>query len=187
MKEIIVKIRGISPYEQGKHYEVPKLEREIAKDYEARTWRERMHVDANGIVFIPPMALKNCLAEAAKFVGMQVPGKGKSTYTKHFEAGILIMEPATLGIKKDDVAGEWVFVPASGRRGDGKRVWKCFGRIPEGWEATFTVYVLDEIITKDVLAEHLKIAGSFIGLGVFRPRNNGYFGRFEAVSIHWPK
>ena len=32
---------------------------------------------------------------------------------------------------------------------------------------------------------HLKEAGQFIGLGRFRPRKNGYYGRFEIVSIAW--
>ena len=45
-------------------------------------------IDTNGVVFIPPNSLKNCLSEAAKFLSISVPGKGKATYTKNFEAGI---------------------------------------------------------------------------------------------------
>src|SRR5262245_66011200 len=79
-------LEGISPYSQSKHHITPKKERELPKDYEERTWRERLHVNKDGYVFIPPMAFKNCIAEIAKFLGVQIPGKGKSTYTKHFEA-----------------------------------------------------------------------------------------------------
>jgi hypothetical protein len=121
MKTATVKLRSISPYSQSRHYEVDKLQKEGHADFEKRTWRERMHVDAAGLVFIPPMALKNCLSEAAKFLSIQIPGKGKATYTKHFEAGVLVTEPMSLGVKGADVAGEWLFVPASGRRGDGSR------------------------------------------------------------------
>ncbi len=94
MKIFFAELFSVSAYSQSRHYDVPKLEKEIAKDYEARTWRERLHVTEGGFVFIPPIAFKNCLAEAAKFLGIQIPGKGKSTYTKHFEAGVLVVDAA---------------------------------------------------------------------------------------------
>jgi hypothetical protein len=182
MKTYIAELESVSPYSQSRFYETAKLDREQAAEYEERTWRGRMHVDSTGRVFIPPMSIKNCLSEAAKFLSVQIPGKGKSTYTKHFEAGILVTDPITLGIKADDVPGEWLFVPASGKRGDGKRVKKCFPVIHE-WKGKATIYVLDEIITEKVLAEHLEKAGGFIGLGRFRPRNNGFYGRFKVTSL----
>ena len=92
MKVVSVHLESISAYSQSKYYETPHLERENPKDYEARTWRDRLHVDEKGEVYIPPMAFKNVLSEIAKFLGMQIPGKGKSTYTKHFEAGLLVMD-----------------------------------------------------------------------------------------------
>ncbi len=173
-----------SPYSQSKYYKTPRLDRETSADYEARTWRDRCHVNEDGNIFIPPMAFKNCLSEAAKFLGKQIPGKGKSTYTKHFEAGVLVMDPVTLPVAKDQVEGEWLFVPADGRRGSGSRVEKCFPVIRQ-WEGQIAFYILDGTITKSVFMEHLKEAGSFIGLGRFRPRNNGFNGRFEAELISW--
>lgn len=183
-------LHSISPYSQSKHYEIPKLGRstgtstESAKDYEMRTWRERCHVDGQGRIVIPPMAFKNCIAEIAKYLGIQIPGKGKSTYTKHFEAGLMVLDGLTLPVTKEDVPGEWLFVPASGRRGDGKRVLKCFPVIHE-WQGNVTFHVLDDMITEDVFEQHLKDAGNFIGIGRFRPRNNGYYGRFEVKKIAW--
>ncbi len=182
MKTLTAHLKSISPYSQSRHYDTPKLDREIAKDYESRTWRDRMHVDAQGMVYIPPMAFKNALAEAAKFMSVQIPGKGKSTYTKHFEAGVLVMDPLPLNVAKSDVTGEWLFVPSDGRRGSGSRVDKCFPIIPE-WEGDVEFHILDEIITDDVFREHLEAAGKFIGIGRFRPRNNGFYGRFSVESI----
>lgn len=185
MRTATVQLKSVSPYSQGKYYtDPPKEPKETAKDYEARTWRERMHYGPTGNVFIPPMAFKNCLSEAAKFTPRQIPGKGKSTYTKHFEAGVLVVDGVTLPIKKEDVRGQWLFVPADGQRGSGKRVEKCFPVIDQ-WEGTVTYHVMDETITKDVFEETLNEAGKFIGIGVFRPRNNGYYGRFDVVSIKW--
>jgi hypothetical protein len=38
---------------------------------------------------------------------------------------------------------------------------------------------LDDTITEEVFKLHIEQAGQFIGLGSFRPRNNGYYGRFK--------
>ena len=174
-------LKSVSPYSQGRYHNTPKKEKEGADDYERRTWRGRLHVNSDGFVFIPPLALKNCIAEAAKFLSVQIAGKGKSTYTKHFEAGVLVMDPLVLSVKAEDVAGQERFVPADGRRGGPKRVMKVFPVIPE-WEGEVTWHILDETITPKVFEEHLVQAGKFIGLGLGRVRNNGIWGRFDVVK-----
>lgn len=182
----IVELKSQTPYSQSRHHSAPKDDRELPKDYEARTWRERLHVNEEGIVFIPPMAFKNCLAEAAKFFSIQIPGKGKSTYTKHFEAGIMVLDGPSLGIKREDVEGEWLFLDSNGKKNSGTRVDRCYPKIPN-WEGTVTFHVLDEIITRDVFIDHIDKAGKFIGIGRFRPRNGGYYGRFSVGKVDWQK
>lgn len=184
MKQAVAYLESISPYSQSRFHDTEKLSKENSQDYEERTWRDRLHRTDDGRVFIPPMSFKNALSEAAKFSSRQIPGKGKATYTKHFEAGILVMEPLILPVQVDDVPGEWLFVPADGVRGSGKRVKKCFPVIHQ-WEGEVTFHVLDDTITKDVFAQHLEEAGSFIGIGRFRPRNNGFYGRFGIKHISW--
>ena len=150
---------------------------EAANDaHERRTWRERLHVDDNDEVFIPPMALKNGLAEVAKYISEKIPGKGNSTYTKKFESGILVPDPIMLGVQADDVKGQKQFVPADGVRGSGKRVWKTFPVIPT-WEAHAKIVIIDPIC-RPKLKSYLERAGQVIGMGWFRPSRNGYFGRF---------
>jgi len=192
MKTVIATLKSISPYSQSRPYVVEKKQGETAKDFESRTWQSRLHVNETGNVFIPPMAFKNALAEAAKYLSLQIPGKGKSTYTKHFEAGVLVVDPLVLPIKAEDVSGEWLFVPSDGKRGGGSRVWKCFPVIPEwGGDVRFMVFdetVLNEYGKEDkrvvTVFEHvLRSTGSFIGIGRFRPRNNGYYGRFIVEKI----
>ena len=184
MKTATAHLVSMSPYSQSRHYNDPALEKENKRDYEARTWRSRLHTDKDGYVFIPPMAFKNAIAEAAKFLSLQIPGKGKATYTKHFEAGVLVTDALKLPTKKDDVPGEWLFVPADGKRGGGKRVEKCFPVIQE-WAGAVEFHILDETITRDVFAEVLSQAGLFIGIGRFRPRNNGFYGRFKVEKVDW--
>jgi hypothetical protein len=176
---------GTSTYSQSRFHDAPKLPKELAHAYEERTWRLKLHVNEEGYVEVPPMAWKNCIAEAAKFLGMQVPGKGKSTYTKHFEAGVLVTDPSPLPVKVDEVEGKWLFLPSDGVRGSGKRVKKCMPAIAKGWKAQVEFLIFDDTITEDVFATHLKQAGQLIGIGTFRPRNNGYWGRFIVESLKW--
>lgn len=84
MRTVIASLESISPYSQSRKTQSVKPREETAIDFETRTWRERCHVNADGNIFIPPMAFKNNLSDAAKFLSIQVPGKGKTTYTKHF-------------------------------------------------------------------------------------------------------
>ena len=185
---IVLKSIENSPITFGRFYDVPKEDKESHADYEKSTWRERLHVLKDGTVVIPPMMIKNTLDATAKYLSVQIPGKGKATYTKHFDAGVSVYKPAVLRngkpIKKDDVGGQWTHVPSDGMRGGTKRVPKCFPIIPE-WTAECEVEVLDDTITEEVFEHHLREAGRFIGFGTFRPRNRGYHGRFEVVSIEW--
>ncbi len=195
MKTATVTLRGLAPYSQSRYYEkeVPMETRatgtktEDRQAYEERTWRYRLHRDQDGYVFVPPMSIKNAISEAAKYLSVQIPGKGKSTYTKHFEAGVMAFEPGRFvpPIKADAVAGEWLHVPSDGRRGGTKRVMRCFPVIPAGWVLETTLYVLDDVITEPVFEQHLRDAGNFIGIGRFRPRNNGFYGRFAVEDITW--
>jgi hypothetical protein len=182
MKTAKVKITGVSPYSQSRYYskdEVPPLEKEANADYTKRTWMNHVNCNEHGDIYVPPMSLKNCVAEAAKYLSISIPGKGKATYTKHFEAGVLVLEPMMLGVNKKDVKGEWLFLPSDGIRGSGKRVMKCYP-IFHQWGGVCEFMIIDETITEDVFTRVLTEAGKFIGIGRFRPRNNGFYGRFKA-------
>lgn len=185
-----VKLRGMSLYSQSVQHATPKLNKELADAYEERTWRNKMHRDEEGYVVMPAMSFKNCVAEAAKFLSIQIPGKGKSTYTKHFESGILVPESPRIlvkgqPIKVEDVEGVWMNVPSDGVAGSGKRVRKCFPTIPMGWETTVNYMILDDVITPEVFRDHLVQAGQLIGVGTFRVRNRGTRGRFQVLEIDW--
>ena len=75
-------------------------------------------------------------------------------------------------------------VPSDGQRGGGKRVLKFFPRI-DRWETTVEYYIVDETITREVFEHVLDQAGKFIGVGSFRVRNNGVWGRFKIASLKW--
>lgn len=185
-----VTLESISPYQQGKYIEAARITNkagnvvETADDHEHRTWRDRCHVNEQGFVIIPPTVWKNALSDAAKFLSVPVPGKSKVTYTKHFQAGVMVTDALILPIKKSEIAGVWVFVSANGRPGSSTRVKKCFPTV-EHWKGEVTYYILDETITRDIFERHLRDCGNFIGIGVYRPRNNGYYGRFRVLRVEW--
>src|SRR6516225_396557 len=179
-------LESLSPYGQSRYYsaEFPKKEKESPQAYEERTWRYRTHANEKDEVFIPPSCFKNLLSQAAKFLSMQIPGEGKKTFTKHFESGVLCTEPLMLGIKRADVHGTWLHLPSNGQRGGGKRVLKCMPEIPT-WKGKVQFIVIDDKIPRDVFEYHVEQAGTFIGIGFFRPMNNGWWGRFKATKFEW--
>lgn len=184
MKKAVVSLRSTAPYSQGKYHQTPKLEGELNGDYELRTWREKMHVTKEGNVFIPGSSFANMAREAAKYLSIPIPGKGKSTFTKHFDAGILVPTDLVLPLKKNDVDSVTVFVPSDGKPGGGKRVSKTFPLIHE-WAGDVEYLILDDIITLEAFERVIKAAGNLIGLGVYRPRNRGTYGRFVVENIEW--
>ena len=184
MKRCVVKVKGVAPYTQSKVVTTPKEERETHDAYEQRTWKDRCHRDQKGMVYIPGIAFKNALSEAAKFLSISIPGQGKATYTKNFEAGVMVTENIPIGVHVDDVQGLTVHVPSDGKRGGSKRVWKTFPVFHE-WGGDVEFFILDEIISKEVFQRVITGAGSFIGVGSWRPRNNGMNGRFTAEVVSW--
>lgn len=182
MRIATAKLHSIAPYSQSRYHDTPKLDKERPDDYEMRTWAERLSVTDDGQVFIPPMAFKKSLETAARFLGLQIKGRGKATYTKHFKAGVLVTDGLVLPVRKEDVPGEVYFVPADGK--GGARVKRKFPVIQD-WSGEVTYYILDDTITPDVFEAHLKEAGNFIGIGRFRPENGGFYGRYAVDRISW--
>ncbi len=96
----------------------------------------------------------------------------------------MVVENIPLGIHKDEV--ERIVIPAhsGGKRTDGTRVFRSFPIIPE-WSGVLQVYVLDDIITKDVFERVVRECGQFNGIGRYRPQNGGVNGRFKVLKLEW--
>lgn len=187
MKIAIVTITGKTPYSQSANIDkevVPEKSKETKDDYEKRTWRHRMHVTAEGFVEIPSTAITGAVRQAARRLQLQVPGKGKTQYTKYFEAGIDVAGPLVLKVKAADVPHDRLFVPSDGKPGGGKRVWRYFPRVDK-WGGEVVFYILDDIITEPVFTQVLRSAGLLVGIGRFRPENRGFYGRFAVDSVKW--
>jgi hypothetical protein len=184
-----IELIGVTPLSFGKHHDEPHLSNEKELAYEKRTYSEKLHFADTGELFVPAMMAKKSLDAAVKRSGEKVPNRRGATYTKFFESGCIPDGdfPLTCGgqpILKANVKGEKLFVPSDGVAGSGKRVTKYFPRIPE-WEVTGTFAILDNIIDPDTFKRMLKHAGTFIGLGRWRPANAGLYGRFAVYKVIW--
>lgn len=185
------KLRGIAQIGFGKPVTTARAKNQKHDVFEEQTWRERMHVDSEGYLYIPANMAKNTIVEAPKFTSEVGPTGPRSTWTKHVESGLLFDDNLVLTngdgkkIHKDRIQPLRLFVPSDGKRGGGKRVWKNFPVVQPPWFASGSVSVLDSYLAAepDRIREFLKIAGYLIGFGIHRPRNNGTFGRFEVMSF----
>lgn len=184
MKTLSAVLCSASPYSQSKAHITPRQDNETHDEYDKRTWREKLHVDDAGKVFIPAMSIRYALSSASKYLKEKIGGRGNATYTKHFDGGILIENNCSLEITPQEVEFEDIYVNADGKRGSGTRVWRRFPLI-RGWQATVVILVPDPILTKDVLTRHLEAAGRFVGIGRWRPEKLGMYGRFSVEAVDW--
>lgn len=51
------------------------------------------------------------------------------------------------------------------------------------WNAEFTMILDNGTLTKEMLIELVNVTGNYVGIGSYRPTNNGYFGRFKLLDI----
>lgn len=186
MRTVEIEIEGASPYGAGKVFdEREPRANESHDEHEKRCWQQRLNVDGDGRGIIPPMAFARAIQNAAKSYGGKIKGKGNATWTKHFDAGILVVDPLVLdGVTRENVKGHWQFVPSSGISGDGKRVMKCFPVVHK-WGGKITVFVLNDEITPEIFAKVVDAAFKLVGVGVFRPERRGYWGRAKVLKVEW--
>ncbi len=182
-------IVGIAPLSYSKVILTPKERGETSGKHEDRCWRERLHVDSEGLVFLPAMALKKQGEAAGKALAETIPGKGKKTYTNEFKTGTMVMDNLRIlvpdgngkwvSIKSEDVEGQRVFVPADGKPGGGSRVWKIFPTIPQ-WRTSGIVHVMSKVLCDEMekVHEYAIYAGQFLGMGSFAARVGGLNGRY---------
>lgn len=182
--KVICTIESVSPLSWSRKHNIPKEKKESSAAHDKRTWRERLHYDEHGIAEIPGEAFKQCVVDAARLVQMKVPDHPRQTFTDRLRAGVVVLQALSLGIAREEVKGETLFVPSNGKHGGGARVDRCFPLIPR-WGGKLPFGILDKTITPDVFEEHFNEAAILIGVGRFRPIKGGFYGRFRITDYEW--
>lgn len=185
-----VEMRSTSPYSQSHYFKSERGDKETPLEFDQRCWIEKAHIAENGQAYIPPMALKRSIDEAAKRLAIRK--KGQTLFTKYIEAGTACVEEVYLHdwdmrpITQERIKSQSLMCDAEGKKGSrgGKMVLRTFPLFPQ-WTATAELHVFDASIPNHVYERCVRSAGVFVGLGRFRPENGGYYGRFEVTAIEW--
>jgi hypothetical protein len=179
-----VHIESVSPYSASRMHEEPKLAKETHEDYDKRTWRHKLTIDANGQVIIPAGAFKLAIDGAAKMVGGKIPGKGAATYSKLFTTGVVVDGDAPLGVDANAFDCIRIHANVDGIRGSGKRVFRYFPQIAS-WRTHFDALITDPELPDEVFERVMVAAGRCQGVGRWRAEKGGSNGRFTVTQFEW--
>lgn len=181
-----IKIKGISPYMQhrmddikldewerlrGKIMERPELSEEVNKRADYHCFRNN-----KGDCYIPADHIKGALINAGSYLKAKVGGRSKSM--KILVAACFTVSPDEIIIPEFDSIDRRSAVNKNIKA----RVIVVRPKWVE-WEAEFELIIQEKTITKETVSELIKIAGNLVGIGSFRPTNNGGFGRFMLSKI----
>ena len=182
-----VTLSSMAAYSQSYKHSEPPFEGEDKEAFDKRTWLSKAHIGKNGTLIIPAASFHQALVSAAKYSKRQIPNQGKATWTAKFKSGIILSADIDTEIPKASIGYIDLQVDAKGMTGSAKStmVPRRFPQVPE-WKATFDVWIVDPIITREVFSEMVEIAGLFIGIGRWRPEmSGGMNGRFRLSELKW--
>lgn len=186
MRDVHISIEGITPYSPSKYFE-PDVKKGETKDaHERRRWREKAHVDEDGVIYIPGVSFKMAIDEVSALLNEKIPGKGNQTFTGQFATGVVAMADVSLGVKVDEVKPVQIFAHANGKRGPGTRVMRWFPYVPK-WSGELHLRVLNDTLPEEVIERYVEQAGMLAGVGRGRPitRSAAGNGRFKPTSFRW--
>ncbi len=172
MKQTVidVKIKGIRPLLQNDSFEEEEGEtRKKGRVYDDMEESEkRLIKNKDGLICQKANHLEGCLIKSAVDFKFQ----GKKTYKELFKAGIFV-EPLLI----PHLITDWEIDKQPVRIGPAK-VMRCRPRFDD-WELEFQIRCTDDRIEPLTIRQILENAGSYVGIGDYRPR----YGLFEVVKF----
>ena len=167
-----VKIRGLRPLLQHRMSNEPVKRKKMGCSYDNQEDAENcLYKDSEGRICQPANHIESALIKAS--ANYRIGGQGKKTYKDAFKGGVFI-DPLFIphlipdwGIDLQNVVIQRA------------RILRARPRFDK-WELNFTITLIDERITPDVLKDVLIDAGKFCGLGDNRPR----YGTFEVTAFN---
>lgn len=185
--EFNITIKGVTPYMQHRmddqkleEWEKNRkkiIEREGVNHEDAVRANFHSYVDENGNFFLPGEHLRTSLINAGSFMKSKVGNARKSM--KNIVAAMFIVTPEKISLPPFDEIDKRSAVNKNVKA----RIIAIRPKWREGWTATFTLLIDDETMTTETVKELLSYAGKYVGIGSYRPTNNGYFGRFKVENI----
>lgn len=182
-----VTIKGITPYMQHRMDDTKLevweknrkkiIEREDVNKEDLLRANFHSYIDAEGQCYLPGEHLRVALINAGSFMKSKVGNARKSM--KNIVAAMFTINPENINLPPFDEVDKRSAVNKNVKA----RVMVIRPKWNAGWKVKFNVFVDDNTMTKETVAELLNYAGKYVGIGSYRPTNNGYFGRFEVENI----
>lgn len=181
-----VKIKGITPYMQHRMDDVkleeweknrkhiierPDVNQESLKRAEFHCYRNK-----DGKCFIPAEQLRIAMINGGTYLKSKVGTRTKSM--KGIIAAVLRVAPEEIIIPDYDEIDKRSAVNKNVKA----RVMVIRPKWTE-WEAQFDMILDNGTLTKEMISELISVTGNYVGIGSYRPTNNGYFGRFELQEL----
>lgn len=188
MKKLIATLEGVSVVSFSKYIPTSepgfeKLGRESAEQWDKRLWHHKAHYNSDGVVILTDMMIKNCLIEATKYLPEKVPGQGRKQWGGFFKAGLIVPKSFPMELNGDPITKENLTYKDELVGKQDSKIPARFPSVRTGWVASGEVWLLEEIITPDIVEKYFKIAGNFVGLGRWRAGKGGPYGRFKLTDI----
>ncbi len=155
---------------RGKIMERPEVSHEDAVRAEYHCYR-----NPQGQCYIPSDQIRGALIGAGTYMKAKVGGRSKSMKT--LVAATFVPNEEQIIIPDYDAVDKRSAV----NRNIKARIIVIRPKWTT-WEAEFTLNIHEDTITAETVKELLTYAGAYVGIGSFRPTNNGMFGRFEVVA-----
>lgn len=186
MRDVTISLEALTPYSSSRYFEQDLQKGETIDAHERRRWREKLHTNDAGDVFIPGISFKLALDETAKLLNEKIKGKGNQTYTAIFQTGVVATSDVEIGVNKDAVKPIEIYANADGVRGSGKRVMRLFPIIPT-WRGELQMRIFNDALPEDVFERFFTQAGVLAGVGRGRPRTGcpAGNGRFKPIRFEW--
>jgi hypothetical protein len=164
---------GLSEWEKCRKQIIERPEVSQADNHRAEY---HCHRNREGFCFIPAEQIRGSLINAGTYLKSKVGARSKSMKT---------IVAATFIITPDEIIlPDWDIIDKRSAVNKNIKARVMVVR-PKwiNWEASFTLECHESTITKETIQQVFTYAGSFCGIGSYRPTNNGLFGRFEIVNI----
>jgi hypothetical protein len=186
-----VTIKGVTPYMQHR-MDDEKLEvwekrrKKIIERDDVSTEDEKIalyhsYVNDEGDFYLPSEHIRVALINAGAFIKSKVGNARKSM--KNIVAAMFTINPEQIDLPRFDTIDKRSAVNKNVKA----RIVVKRPKWNTGWKVTFKIFVDDDTITKETVADLLDYAGRYVGIGSYRPQNNGPFGRFEVEDINLSK
>jgi len=186
MKQYKVKIKGVTPYMQHRMDDVkldqweklrgPIHERSEVAHEDAVRAEYHCYRNSPGNCYVPSDHIRGAFIAAGSFVKAKVGGRSKSMKT--IVAGMFMPKPSEIELPDYDAIDKRSAVNKNikGRVIVVRPKWS-------EWELEFVLQVDEDSISIIQISQIIEYAGKYVGIGSFRPVNNGLFGRFELIEI----